>query len=285
MAELIFADHEECNQLQKELKQMARSLNIKPSFLESESRSLLLNTTEHLDSIVQVLACYTRKKLEESRILFFIEHFFYFTDKQEQAEIAAIAKEFIEQEREEVPAVKDLDTCDYHVKEAWRKILTEEGLSFTFESFVQFRLREYLDLLQIYVECAIDEYKLELEYQSFIDQLRKCAADQPFLTAEVHVAFDGKFKLYDEEYRLYSEKMLQLMHERALVLTKEFNLDEKVLGPIMGLAPEVLYLYLEEENHGMIHTLQNVFQERLIKRPLQLFYGSRNKFIEKMDGR
>ncbi|MGG1574933.1 sporulation protein YtxC [Fictibacillus sp. NRS-1165] len=285
MAELIFADYEENNQLQKELTQIARSLHIKPSFVEVKSRSLLVNTAEHLDSIVQVLACYTRKKLEESRILYFIEHFFCFTDKQEQAEIAAIAKQFIEQEREEVPAVKELDTCDYHVKEAWRKILSEKELSFTFESFVQFRLKEYLDLLQVYVECAIDEYKLELEYQSFIEQLRKCAADQPFLTSEIHVAFDGKFKLYDDQFRRYSEKVLQLMHERALVLTKEFDLDEKVLGPIMGLAPEVLYLYLEEENHGMIHTLQNVFQERLIKKPLKLFYAFRNKFLEKMDGR
>lgn len=276
MAELIFADKEECIQLQKELKQMARLLNIKPSFVQCKSHSIILDCEEHLDSTVQALASYTRKKLEESRLIFFIENLFCFTDKDEQLEIAAIAKEFIEQEREEVPAVKDLDTCDFHVQQSWRSILTEKKPSFTFDSFVQFRLKEYFELLEVYVECAIDEYKLELEYQSFIDQLRKSAGTQPFLHEEIHLVYDGKFKIYDDRYQPCSEKLLELMHERALVLTQEFELDEKILGPIIGLSPEVLYLYLEEENHGLIHTLQNIFQERMIKRPLQSFYRSRN---------
>ncbi|WHY70795.1 sporulation protein YtxC [Fictibacillus enclensis] len=277
MAELIFADQKTCYQLQKELQQMAKSLNIQPSFVECRNHSLVLDTTYDLESAADVMAAYTRKKVEESRILFFIEHFFYFTDAQEQREIAAIVKEFIEQEREDVPVVRELDTCDYHMRDAWRKILSEKELSFTFESFLQFRLKDYFELLQVYVECAIDEYKLELDYQAFVEQLRKCAGSQPYLTDEIHVAYDGEFKLYDNHYRLYSKKMLELMHERALVLTQELDLDQEILGPIIGLAPEILHLYLEDENHGMVHTLQNIFQERLIKKPLHAFYGRINR--------
>ncbi|EIT84429.1 hypothetical protein A374_15534 [Fictibacillus macauensis ZFHKF-1] len=270
MAELILANAHEMRTLQEELNQIARTIHMEPSFMESGTCNLRIIAGKETEA-AQVLTLYTRKRIEEDRLLHYIENHFYFYDAAEQQAIAAIAKEFIDQERLDVPALCELPTCEEHIINAWQQML-QERRAFTFASFVKFRLRSYNELLLAYVECAIDEYKLELEYQSFIDQLRKCMFKEPPLTNVIHVVWDGTFTLYDDQGQPYSSAVLEAMYERALGVTQELDLDSTVLGPIIGLAPEALYVYGDEEHHGMIYTLQNVFQERFVKRPLAAFF-------------
>ena len=44
---------------------------------------------------------------------------------------------------------------------------------FSFDHFITFRLRSFMTELERYVELAIDEYKIEQEYQMFIQKLRE----------------------------------------------------------------------------------------------------------------
>jgi len=72
---------------------------------------------------------------------------------------------------------KDL-TVDMNHEQEERQIdhalneLLFHNRSFSFDAFVMFRLRTYLEKLSSYIETAIDEYKMEQDYQAFIHYLR-----------------------------------------------------------------------------------------------------------------
>ena len=48
-----------------------------------------------------------------------------------------------------------------------------ESKAISFDSFVTFRLRPFINELRKYVELSLDEYRMEQEYQMFIQILRE----------------------------------------------------------------------------------------------------------------
>ena len=60
-------------------------------------------------------------------------------------------------------------------------------LSFSFSSYVRFRLRTYREMVAKLAEVAIDEYKLEQEYQMFIETLRQQVRSRKSRLSCVHL--------------------------------------------------------------------------------------------------
>ena len=60
-----------------------------------------------------------------------------------------------------------------------------------------FRLAKYYERLRSYVEAAIDEYKMEQEYQTFIQSLRDYVMSKEPMLDHVHIVHDGYFVLWE----------------------------------------------------------------------------------------
>jgi putative sporulation protein YtxC len=202
--------------------------------------------------------------IEDRLLLSIISGTFYFKDEEEQQQILQLAHSFIDGER-----------CDYrsdHERVVPRETLIEEALSlflkddlsFSFESFVKFRLKQYMDRLQHYVELAIDEYKLEQEYQNFIQMLRDCLQSRQPKLLTVHLVHDPPtFIFYDEQFREMTTNELKYLIDRTLIVSQPMYIDSSVLAPLVSIAPQKIYLYTTHEDDGMVQTIQNVFQERI----------------------
>lgn len=67
-------------------------------------------------------------------------------------------------------------------------------------SFQTFRLGNYYEQLREYVEAAIDEYKMEQEYQNFIQTLRDYVTSNTPRMEKVHIVHDGTFTLWELRY-------------------------------------------------------------------------------------
>jgi putative sporulation protein YtxC len=204
-------------------------------------------------------------KLFESRwLLMIITHSFYYEDEEERQQILQLAHSFIDGERHDYRmGKKRLPSREQLIEQALREFL-HDGLSFSFESFVKFRLKEYYDRLVHYVELAIDEYKLEQEYQNFVQMLRDIVADRSPQMDVIHLLHkNGSFHFFDEHFSEITPVQLKRSIDRRLMVGQPMYIDSFVLAPLVSMAPMTIRLYTNQVDDGMIQTIQNVFQERV----------------------
>jgi putative sporulation protein YtxC len=258
----------------KKIIRTASRVKINPSFAklsDASSKILELHIHEHKEFILDVLTEFTRNKVEDICLKEMIEHAFFYSDSAEQKEIFSISKSIILGEIEGIPEVKNLPSLSGNIREQWQSILSEKRNFLEFEAFLKFRLKDYLATLLKVVECAIDEYKLELEYQSFIEHLRTCLSKQKsILKNDIVILFDHEnVIIFDEMQNQLSKTELKNLHDRALKLTKAVNLDERLLGPLIGLAPSSALIYAYDLDHPLLQTVKNIFQEKVTISPIE----------------
>jgi putative sporulation protein YtxC len=258
----------------KKIIRTAAKVKISPSFAklsDASSKILELHIHEHKEFILDVLAEFTRNKVEDNCLKEMIEHAFFYSDSAEQKEIFSIAKSIILGEIEGIPEVKNLPSLSELIRCQWQSILEEKRNFLEFEAFLKFRIKDYLATLLKVVECAIDEYKLELEYQLFIEQLRTCLTKQKSMVRnDIEIIFDPEnVIIFDEQQNQLSKTELKNLHERALKLTNAVNLDERLLGPLIGLAPSSAQIYAYDVDHPLLQTVKNIFQEKVKISPIE----------------
>ncbi|WP_017756074.1 putative sporulation protein YtxC [Calidifontibacillus oryziterrae] len=215
--------------------------------------------------LIPVLIQYIIKIVEVNWMKEMIRNMFYFTDEEEQRQIMSIARSIIDGERQDVPAVigvnKEL-TRNQMIESSLKDFLTS-SVSFSFESFLQFRLKEYRYRLLKYIEAAIDEYKLEQEYQNFIENLRTYLYNKEPLMDTIHLVYDGTFCFFDKnKNELCSEQLTHIIDEQLLKI-EDIDVDSEVLAPLISIAPRKVFIYTDHLDHGFIQTIQNVFLERV----------------------
>ncbi|WP_445612852.1 putative sporulation protein YtxC [Geobacillus sp. YF-1] len=214
--------------------------------------------------IIPAMTAFVREHMEDRFMLAMISDWFYFRDPEEQQQILALAHSFLDGERRDYrkgPAFAASRTA--LLVEAFRAFLRDE-LSFSFSSFAMFRLKPYMERLQHYVELAIDEYKLEQEYQTFVQTLRDCVAARKPAWPRLYLLHDPpRFLFYDSERRELSAEEVRQMIDRHLVVSQPMYIDSSVLAPLVSLAPSKIELYTDDPDDGMVQTIQNVFEERL----------------------
>jgi putative sporulation protein YtxC len=214
--------------------------------------------------IIPAITKFILRFVEDRLLLSIISGTFYFQDTEEQQQILQIAHSFLDGERYDYRKGKQLSVSrETLIRQALEQFLTD-GLSFSFSSFITFRLKSYMERLQHYVELAIDEYKLEQEYQNFVQTLRDCVAErQPKLPRIYLVHQPPSFLFYDEKLREITAGELKQWIDRNLIVSQPMYIDSSVLAPLVSIAPSEIYLYTDHEDDGMIQTIQNVFQERI----------------------
>ncbi|MBY6035233.1 hypothetical protein KUV80_01115 [Fictibacillus nanhaiensis] len=272
--------------VRKNMIRTAAKHKINPSFAklsEASSKILELHIQEDKGFILDVLTEFTRNKVEDVCLKEMIEHAFFYDDAAEQKEIFLITKSIISGELEGIPEVKNLTDLNELIRSQWASILHETTECIEFEAFLKFRMKEYVATLLKVVECAIDEYKLELEYQMFVDQLRNCLTKQKsFIKNHVIVIFDCEdVVIFDEHQNPLSTSQLKQLHEKALKLTNVVNLDERLLGPLIGLAPGSAKIYSYDMDHPLLQTVKNIFQEHVSIAPLERMTFKQNRCFRK----
>jgi putative sporulation protein YtxC len=270
----------------KNMIQVAKKHKINPSFAklsETSSKNLELHIHEDKKFILDVLTAFTRNKVEDICLKEMIEHAFLYSDASEQKEIFSISKSIILGEIEGIPEVKGLPCLNELISVQWENLFHSSVSFIEFEAFLKFRLRDYLATLLKLVECAIDEFKMEMEYQLFIDQLRNCINRQrPFSNRKVVVIFDiDDIVIVDERNHTFTQTEITVFYEKALKLTNASNLDERLLGPLIGLCPMFAHIYTYDVDHPLLQTIKNVFQETVVIAPIETMTKKSKRLFKK----
>ena len=204
------------------------------------------------------------KFIEDRWILSIITNLFYYRDKEEQQQILQLAHSFIDGERYDYRSGKQqVIPREKLIEDALLEFL-DDGISFLFESFLKFRLKKYSERLLHYIELAIDEYKLEQEYQNFVQTLRDFLTSRKPKIEKIHLFHKGStFLFYDENYCEISKSELKRFIDRTLIVNQPMYIDSSVLAPLVSIAPKKICLYTSYSDNGMVQTIQNIFQERV----------------------
>ncbi|KEK26484.1 putative sporulation protein YtxC [Bacillus gaemokensis] len=187
---------------------------------------------------------------------------FFYEEHEECHQIIHMAHAILKGKRKGIARDLTRNKIENHVMSSLKGWLNDP-LSFSFSSYVRFRLRTYREMVERLAELAIDEYKMEQEYQMFIEMLRQQVSSRKSRLPCLHLVFDESFIFYDEKgIRLKQERLVQYIDEE-LIAQKDVYIDTKVIAPLLSISPKMIYLYTKEQDHNMIVTLRNVFQERV----------------------
>lgn len=199
-----------------------------------------------------------------------LEKDFFYTDEDERIQIIDMIYSIIEGKRKDIPIEIDHTSLEKQIDQALMEVL-RSSKTFSIDAFITFRLRFYIEKLSSYIELAIDEYKLEQEYQSFIFYLRNFLADRKAQMTCIYVVNDEGFQFFDENKRLMKRSELNKRIDRKLLSDHPVYVDSVTIAPLISIAPEVIYLYTNHSENGIIQTLKNIFEEKLNILPLDAF--------------
>jgi putative sporulation protein YtxC len=201
---------------------------------------------------------------------------FLYHDSNEQEQILEIIYSVLEGNREDLAAFLNGPDEKHFVLEALSEFFTG-SISFSFDSFVTFRLKPFFDRLHSYVEVAIDEYKLEQEYQIFVQTLRDFLAGRTAQKPLIHlIVGDGTF-FYDEHVRQIKRSELIRSIDRKLLGNHPVYVDSVTIAPLLSIAPSAIRLYTDQPEQPLVRTICNIFEERVKISPLHSFHQKNNQ--------
>ena len=130
--------------------------------------------------------------------------------------------------------------------------------------FINFRLKEYRNLLEDLTDFSVNEFIIEREYLEFISLLRLYVNSQLSSPITVHlISFGNDILLLDENMEMIDVDKNAL---KAKYLSDvSFSNNDYVLNTLLNLLPKKIHLHLVSAsgNLDFINTLQLVFENRI----------------------
>lgn len=130
--------------------------------------------------------------------------------------------------------------------------------------FINFRLKEYRNLLEDLTDFSVNEFIIEREYLEFISLLRLYVNSQLPSPLTVHlISFGNDILLLDENMEIIDVDKNAL---KAKYLSDvSFSNNDYVLNTLLNLLPKKIHLHLVSAsgNLDFINTLQLVFENRV----------------------
>ncbi len=132
-------------------------------------------------------------------------------------------------------------------------------------------------MLESYVEISIDEYKMEQEYQMFVQTLREFLANREPKIETLHLLFDEEITFYNEQFEEIKRGELTRMIDRKLLFNHPIYVDSASIAPLLSIAPTNILIYTNDPDAPLVRTIKNIFEERVT---IKSYDGLRNTQVE-----
>lgn len=135
--------------------------------------------------------------------------------------------------------------------------------SIILNGFINFRLKDYLSLLDDIVNEAVNSYVIEKEYLEFISLLKLYINSQTYGCEVVHIiASSSESILLDENKNLIA--VSDDIFKAKYLSDISFSSNDYILNSLLTLLPKKIYIHLiDAPIDEFINTLQLVFENRV----------------------
>ncbi|MCM3692141.1 putative sporulation protein YtxC [Neobacillus niacini] len=265
MAEIIFRSKMDAKRFYDHLLKCLRGNPSNQDILLLEDRYIVkvLDRKVNIEKVKQAFYEFIVKIKRDDWFRAILQDQYFFEDPEEQQHIMEIIYSVLEGQREDLSVLIRENGEEPNIKEVVEEIF-QGDVSFSFESFLKFRLRPYLRALESYVEISIDEYKMEQEYQMFIQTLRDFLTGREPKMDTLHLLFDEEITFFDEKFEEIKRGELVRMIDRKLLFNHPVYVDSASIAPLLSIAPKSILLYTKNPEEPLVRTIKNIFEERVL---------------------
>jgi putative sporulation protein YtxC len=275
LAEIVFQSKDDAEKFYHHLLKYLKLTNNHEEILLIEDRHILKIIEGKLTS-----AClkHVRKAFYEFVIVIkrddwlkrILAENYYFQDPEEQRHIMEIVYSILEGERKDLEIFLEKTSEKQRIEEAIEQVF-QDNIALSFDSFIKFRLRPYLLDLESYVKISIDEYKMEQEYQIFVQTLREFLQDRTPKMEALHLLLGEEIIFYNEGLEEIKRGELIKMIDRKLLFNHPVYVDSASIAPLVSIAPTTIFLYTKNREDALVRTITNIFEERVSIMPYHAF--------------
>jgi putative sporulation protein YtxC len=277
LAEIIFQSKLDAKRFYSHLLECLRDISNKQDILLIEDRHIVKIidtglTKAVFDNVKNAFYEFIIKIKRDDWFREMLKERYYYEDPEEQQQIIEIIYSVLEGQRVELALLLKEKNEEPKIKQAVDEVFINH-VSFSFDSFYKFRLRPYLEMLESYVEISIDEYKMEQEYQMFVQTLREFLADREPKIETLHLLFDEEITFYNAQFEEIKRGELTRMIDRKLLFNHPIYVDSASIAPLLSIAPTTILIYTNDCEAPLVRTIKNIFEERVT---IKSYDGLRN---------
>lgn len=182
-------------------------------------------------------------------------NYFYFTDSEK----SQILSNFFEIVSLDI----DLYTQKYDIVFDKLYQYLKENRCLVFSGFVNFRIKEYIDLLDENIDLCVNNYLIEREYFEFINMLHMYVNSKPSSVEQVHLVFIKNESILLDEQKNIIPINQDAFHAKYLS-DISFSSNDYCLNTLLNLLPKRLTLHLiNSYEDEFINTLKLIFENRV----------------------
>lgn len=183
-------------------------------------------------------------------------NYFYFTDI-EQRKIFDIVYEYI----------YDGGLIETYIRKDSIKISCIEyfsnNKSTILDGFVNFRINDYIKIIDYIVDMAVNKFVIDREYTEFIDLLKCYINSKDYGTSTVHLIYQNEESILLDEFKKVIDLDDSILNSKYLS-DITFSSNDYTLNTLLTLLPKKIYVHLVDGlEDEFINTLKLVFDDRI----------------------
>lgn len=179
------------------------------------------------------------------------KNYFYF-DEFEQIQISNISSSIVEENSQSKKDLVFLSTYDY----------IKNHSSMILDGFINFRLRDYLEVIEYLVDLSVNNFIINREYDKFITLLCDYINSEPSKIDVLHLIY------INQESILLDKNKNPVPIDNNILDAKylsdiSFSNNDFVLNTILNLLPNKLYVHVLSEEDEFLSTLKKIFSNKI----------------------
>ncbi len=130
------------------------------------------------------------------------------------------------------------------------------------DGFVQFRLKDYLEVLDYVVDLAVNNFIINREYLKFIELLQEYISSSESKAEIIHLVYLKNESILLDEFKNPIPVDDYILDAKYLS-DISFSSNDYSLNTLLNLLPKKLYIHILDEQDEFIDTLKKIFKSRV----------------------
>ena len=210
------------------------------------------NITKFQNIVADILVDTILKFYQEGIIKRIINVNYFYFDEYEKNIIFENCQEFFIQDKDEIVETMFLEIKKY----------LKENRNIVLEGIANFRINEYIKILDNIVDMAVNKYIIEKEYKEFINLLKIYVGSTAPKVDVLHLIYlNGESILLDKEKNIVQ---LDTNINNAKYLSDiTFSSNDIALNTLLTLLPSKIEIHIIDKEDEFINTLKLIFDTKI----------------------
>ena len=216
------------------------------------------NVNDFINEISNILSLLVIDNYEENIIKKIILNNYFYFNKSEINKILEICDNILSENNEDYSITDRLNI----LYNSFREYLSINK-NIILSGFINFRLKNYLSLLNSIVDIGVNKFIIEREYLEFISLLKLYINSQDPNFNIVHLIYTNTSSILLDENKNIINIDEEIFNAKYLS-DITFSSNDYILNTLLTLLPKKIYIHLiDSEINEFINTLQLVFENKV----------------------